>query len=229
MSNRNKFTLKKFFLSAAMALSAGVLYSCSESGAKEKTLPILGEREPVEREVNGQVVVDTIYHQVPDFAFVNQDSQRVTQETVKGKIYVTDFFFTSCPTICPKMKSQMLRVYEEFKGNPDVVLLSHSIDPQHDTVAVLKDYADRLGVQSNTWHFLTGEKDSIYDIASKYLVAVQEDGDAAGGGFTHGGHFILVDEQRRIRGVYDGTKEASVDKLLQDIPVLLNEQKHAQD
>lgn len=229
MSNRNKITFKKHVLSTLMALSACFLYSCSESGAKEKALPILGEREAVEREVNGQVVVDTLYHQVPDFAFVNQDSQQVTQETVEGKIYVTDFFFTSCPSICPKMKSQMLRVYEEFKENPDVVLLSHSIDPQHDTVAVLKDYADRLGVQSNTWHFLTGEKDSIYDIASKYLVAVQEDGDAAGGGFTHGGHFILVDEQRRIRGVYDGTKEASVDQLLQDIPVLLNEKQHAQN
>ena len=229
MNNRNKLTLKKIILTAAVALSAGFLHSCSESGAQEKTLPILGEREAVEREVNGQLVVDTLYHQIPDFAFVNQDSQQVTQETVKGKIYVTDFFFTSCPSICPKMKSQMLRVYEEYKNNPDVVLLSHSIDPQHDTVAVLKDYADRLGVQSDTWHFLTGEKDSIYDIATKYLVAVQDDGDAAEGGFTHGGHFILVDEQRRIRGVYDGTKEASVDQLLQDIPALLNEQKHAQN
>ncbi|GAB3529774.1 SCO family protein [Pontibacter brevis] len=226
MSNRNKITLRKTVLAVAMALSTGFLYSCSESGAKEKTLPILGEREAVEREVNGQLVVDTLYHQIPDFAFINQDSQRVTQATVAGKIYVTDFFFTSCPSICPKMKSEMLRVYEEYRDNPNVVLLSHSIDPQHDTVAVLKDYADRLGVQSSKWHFLTGEKDSIYDIASKYLVAVQEDGDEAGGGFTHGGHFILVDEQRRIRGVYDGTEEASVDQLLQDIPLLLNGKQH---
>lgn len=229
MSNRNKFSFRNSILAAAIVLSAGFLSSCSESGAQEKTLPILGEREAVEQEVNGQLVVDTLYHKVPDFAFVNQDSQQVTQETVNGKIYVTDFFFTSCPSICPKMKSQMLRVYEEYKGNPDVLLLSHSIDPKHDTVAVLKDYADRLGVLADTWHFLTGEKDDIYDIASKYLVAVQEDGDDAGGGFTHGGHFILVDEQRRIRGVYDGTEEASVDQLLQDIPVLLNEQQHAQN
>ena len=212
-----------------MALSAGFLYSCSEGGANGKTLPILGEREAVEREVDGKMVVDTLYHQIPDFAFVNQDNQRVTQETVEGKIYVTDFFFTSCPSICPKMKSEMLRVYEEYKDNPNIVLLSHSIDPQHDTVAVLKDYADRLGVQSDKWHFLTGEKDSIYDVASKYLVAVQEDGEEAGGGFTHGGHFILVDEQRRIRGVYDGTNEAAVDQLIQDIPVLLKEKQHAKN
>ncbi len=189
-------------------------------------MPILGEREAVEKEVNGQTVVDTVYHQVPDFAFVNQDSQQVTQQTVAGKIYVTDFFFTSCPSICPKMKSQMLRVYEKFKDNPDVLLLSHSIDPEHDTVAVLKDYAERLSVESNKWHFLTGEKDSIYDMASNYLVAAQQDGEAEGG-FTHGGHFILVDGQRRIRGVYDGTEEASVDQLIRDIPLLLNEKKHA--
>lgn len=215
-------------ITAVVALSAGLLYSCSESGTNGKTLPILGEREAVEREVNGKTVVDTVYHQIPDFAFVDQDSQQVSQNTVDGKIYVTDFFFTSCPSICPKMKSQMLRVYEKFEDNPNVLLLSHSIDPEHDTVAVLKDYADRLGVKADRWHFLTGEKDSIYDIAMKYLVAVQEDGDAAGGGFTHGGHFVLVDGQRRIRGVYDGTKEASVDQLMQDIPLLLNEKKHAQ-
>ena len=229
MSNNSKFNaLRRGILIAALALSAGFIYSCTESGAEGNTLPILGEREAVAREVNGKTVVDTVYHQIPDFAFVDQDSQQVTQQTVDGKIYVADFFFTSCPSICPKMKSQMLRVYEEFKDNPDVLLLSHSIDPQHDTVAVLKEYAERLGVESEKWHFLTGKKDSIYDIAMQYLVGVEEDGNAAGGGFTHGGHFVLLDGQRRIRGVYDGTKEASVDQLMQDIPLLLNEKQHAQ-
>jgi protein SCO1/2 len=229
MSNRNKLlTLRKSIMAAALLLSTGFFYGCNDGGASGRTLPILGEREAVEREVNGQTVVDTVYHQIPDFAFVNQDSQQVTQETVAGKVYVTDFFFTSCPSICPKMKSQMLRVYEEYKENPDVLLLSHSIDPQHDTVAVLKDYADRLGVESAKWHFLTGEKDNIYDMAMKYLVPAQEDGDAEGG-FTHGGHFILVDEQRRIRGVYDGTEEESVNQLIKDIPLLLNEQQHAKN
>ncbi|GAA4425398.1 SCO family protein [Pontibacter saemangeumensis] len=228
MSNNSKYlAIRKGVIAAAVVLSAGLASGCSESGANGKTLPILGEREAVERELNGKTVVDTLYHQIPDFAFVDQDSQQVTQQTVEGKIYVTDFFFTSCPSICPKMKSQMLRVYEKFEDNPDLLLLSHSIDPQHDTVAVLKDYAERLGVKAEKWHFLTGEKDSIYDIAMKYLVAVQEEGDAASGGFTHGGHFVLVDGQRRIRGVYDGTKEASVDQLIQDIPLLLNEKRHA--
>ncbi|MHA6248293.1 SCO family protein [Pontibacter sp. CAU 1760] len=228
MSFKNRLNFRKGILAVAIMLSVGALYGCGESASYEKTLPILGEREAIEKEVNGQTVIDTLYHQVPDFAFVNQDSQQVTQQTVDGKIYVTDFFFTSCPSICPKMKSQMLRVYEKFQDNPNIVLLSHSIDPEHDTVAVLKDYAERLGVQSDKWHFLTGEKDRIYDMANSYLVAAQEDGQADGG-FTHGGHFILVDGQRRIRGVYDGTEETSVDQLIQDIPLLLNEQKHAKN
>ncbi|ARS35971.1 SCO family protein [Pontibacter actiniarum] len=223
MSNRNKFSLKYGVAAAAFALATSAFYGCSNS-ASEKELPIYGEREPVERTVNGETVVDTLYHQIPDFAFVDQDSQRVTQETVDGKVYVTDFFFTTCPTICPKMKSQMLRVYEAYKDNPQVMLLSHSIDPTHDTVAVLHDYAERLGIESDKWHLVTGDKDSIYDIAMKYLVPAQEDGGAEGG-FTHGGHFILVDGNRHIRGIYDGTKAESVDQLIQDIPLLLNDKK----
>ncbi|GAB3831191.1 SCO family protein [Pontibacter rugosus] len=224
MTNRNKLSLKRILTSAALALAALVFYGC-DSSSSEKTLPIFGERETVERTVNGEVVTDTIYHQIPDFAFVNQDSQRVTQEAVQGKIYVTDFFFTTCPSICPKMKSQMLRIYEAYKDNPQVLLLSHSIDPQHDTVAVLRDYADRLGIETNKWHLLTGEKDSIYDIATKYLVAAQED-EGVAGGFAHGGNFILVDGERHIRGNYDGTVQEDVDKLIEDIEVLLNEKKH---
>lgn len=225
MSNRNKFSLRNGLAAAALLLASTAFYSCNSSAADENTLPIYGEREAIERTVNGEIVVDTLYHQIPDFAFVNQDSQRVTQETVEGKIYVTDFFFTSCPTICPKMKSQMLRVYEAYKDNPNVVLLSHSIDPDHDTVAVLQDYASRLGIESSKWHLLTGDKDSIYDMAMQYLAAAKED-ESMEGGFTHSGDFMLVDQQRRIRGHYDGTKEEDVDRLIQDIPLLLNETKH---
>lgn len=119
----------------------------------------------------------------------------------------------------------MLRVYEKFKDEPNLIILSHTIDPAHDTVAVLKEYAERLNVTSDKWHFVTGDRDSIYDIAMKYLVPAQEE-EGAEGGFTHGGHFILVDEQRRIRGIYDGTNEDAVDKLIADIPVLLKEKQH---
>src|SRR5689334_24065159 len=124
---------------------------------KEVPLPIFGERE-----VQG---TDTIYHSIDKFKFVDQDSAEVTNETFRNKIYVTDFFFTSCRTICPIMKTQMLRVYDSIQNDPDVLLLSHSIDPEYDTVGLLHDFAERLGVKSSKWHFVTGNKDDIYKIA----------------------------------------------------------------
>jgi len=209
-----------------LALSALLLYGCNgKSGSGEQTLPILGERQVVERQVNGQTVEDTTYLTIPSFAFVDQDSQQVTNQTFDNKVYVTDFFFTTCPTICPKMKTQLLRVYDKYKDDSDVLLLSHTIDPEHDSVAVLKDFSERLGVSSTKWHFVTGDRDSIYAIAEKYLVPVQEDAGAAGN-FTHGGHFMLIDGNRHIRGVYDGTDPADVDQLINDIPLLLKEKQH---
>lgn len=181
----------------------------------------------VRKQVNGKTITDTVYARVPGFAFINQDSQVVTRQTFAGKIYVTDFFFTTCPTICPKMKSQMLRVYEKFKDQPRVMLLSHSIDPAHDTVAVLRDYARRLQVSSNKWHFVTGDKDAIYGMAMKYLVTAMEDREEPGG-FTHSGHFVLVDENQHIRGIYEGTEAASIDQMLLDIDFLLKEGGNAQ-
>ncbi|WP_439879578.1 SCO family protein [Pontibacter sp. MBLB2868] len=212
------------FKSAFTLFAVALMSSCNNSETSEQTLPILGEREVVERNVNGQTVADTLYPQIPDFSFVDQDSQQVTNSTFGDKIYVADFFFTTCPTICPKMKTQMLRVYEQYKDNPKVGFLSHTIDPKHDSVAVLKDFAERLNVKSDKWHFVTGEKDSIYDIAQYYLVSAMEDGQEAGG-FIHSGAFVLVDENRHIRGVYDGTDPAQVDRLMNDIPVLLKEKK----
>ncbi|WP_181304040.1 SCO family protein [Rufibacter sp. XAAS-G3-1] len=215
--------MKNTFL--ALCLGVGLATACTSSPA-EKQLPILGPREPRVTMANGKPTVDTLYHSIPDFAFLNQDSQMVTQQTVAHKIYVADFFFTSCPSICPKMKSQMLRVYEKYKDNPRVALLSHSIDPTHDTVAVLRDYADRLGVKSSTWHFLTGNRDTILDMAQKHYFTSAMVDNAVPGGFEHSGAFLLVDEQRRLRGHYDGTDAKDIDKLLQDMDVLLAEEKN---
>jgi protein SCO1 len=191
----------------------------------EKKLPIMGWRDVKQVSRDGKVGYDTIYHTIPDFAFVNQDGALVTNKTFHDKIYVADFFFTSCPTICPIMKTQMLRVYEKFKDNDDILLLSHSIDPVYDSVPVLKVFSDRLGVDSRKWHFVTGDKDEIYEIGEKsYMVTAQEDVDEPGG-YLHSGAFILVDKDRRIRGFYDGTKELEVDRLIRDIPTLLKEYK----
>lgn len=156
------------------------------------------------------------------FQFVNQDSSLVTEKDVLGKIHVTDFFFTTCPTICPVMKTQMLRVYETYQDSDDFLLLSHTIDPKHDSVAVLNDYAEGLGISSNKWHLVTGEKDNIYEMAETYMVTAEED-ERAPGGFIHSGAFMLLDKQRQIRGIFDGTKEEEVDELILAIKQLQNE------
>lgn len=178
-------------------------------------LPILGSKTIVR---DG----DIIYHTIHDFTFIDQDSTTVTAKTFKDKIYVADFFFTSCTTICPVMKNEMKRVYNEYKGNLNVAFLSHSIDPAHDQVPVLKEYAKDLGVENNQWHFVTGEQEDIFDMAQKhYMVAAFEDSTVPDG-VLHSGAFILIDQQRRIRGYYDGTDTQEVNQLIVDIPKLLN-------
>jgi len=204
--------MKKIIISAFIIIAATSIFSCENSSRK---LPILGEREFV----NG----DSVYHTIPDFSFVNQDSCIITNKTYEGKIYVADFFFTVCPTICPVMKKQLLRVYEKYKENPKVGILSHTIDPRHDSVQVLKEYATRLGIDGTMWNFVTGDKSKIYKLGEKsYYITAGEDSTAAGG-IIHSGAFILVDTKRRVRGIYDGTKETDVTKLIKDMEVLLNE------
>ncbi len=192
-----------------------VFAACNQE-PKEEKLKIYGRSEVTD-------AGDTIYHKIEDYKFVDQDSAWVTPATFEGKIYVADFFFTSCPTICPIMKTQMLRVYEKYETNPEVMMLSHSIDPKHDTVAVLKEFADRLGVKSDKWHFITGNKDDIFKLGqTSYMVAATEDSSEPGG-YIHSGAFILVDKDRRIRGFYDGTVAEQVDKLMMDMDKLLKE------
>lgn len=185
-------------------------------------LPILGMRETVRGSTPG-AAPDTLYHHIPDFSFVNQDGQPVTQGTFAGKVYVADFFFTSCPSICPIMKKQMLRVYEQVKDNPRVLILSHSIDPAHDSVAVLKRYANGLGIRTDKWHLVTGDQDNIYEMAQKGYVVPAQYNSGLPQDISHSGAFVLVDAQRHIRGYYNGTDPAEVDKLLADLPCLLNE------
>jgi len=200
-----------------LGLLAFVL-ACSPSKQEKATnleLPILGERYVDDNQ-------DTVYHRIAEFAFVNQLGDTVQSANMEGKVYVADFFFTSCPTICPIMKKEMLRVYEQFKENPNFKILSHSIDPNYDTQLVLKEYAERLGVpDAATWNFLTGDQEKIFEIGqTSYLTTTMAD-ELEPGGFLHSGAFLLVDQQGRIRGVYDGTKADQVDRLLLDIPKLL--------
>jgi protein SCO1/2 len=193
-----------------------VSIGCGEVNSKFE-LPILGRDKIVEREVNGEVVFDTIPHKIADFQFVDQDSMMITNDTFKGQVYVADFFFTTCPTICPVMKQQMLRVYEAYESDPEVAILSHTIDPEYDSVALLADFAGKLGVNASKWHFVTGLKEEIYEIGEgSYMVIANED-ESAPGGYIHSGAFLLIDQQRRVRGVYDGTVPEQVDLLIKDI------------
>ena len=209
-------------LAAISILSLLVWSSCKFDNKSNTVLPIYGNREPVTKTVNGKTVTDTVYQTIPDFNFVNQYGKQINRKSLDGSIYVADFFFTSCPSICPVMHRNMLKVYEAFKNNGNIKILSHSIDPKHDSVPVLKKYAENLGVSGNNWWFLQGNKEATYKLAQSYMVAAQEDKDAPGG-IVHSGFFILVDKQKRIRGTYNGTEPAEVDKLIADIKILQND------
>jgi protein SCO1/2 len=191
------------------------LISCSE----KKELPYLGPKTV--QTVAGKS--DTIYHKIPAFQFLNQDSVWVNEKTFDNQIYVADFFFTSCPTICPKMKTQMLRLYERYQKNTFVGLVSYSIDPDFDRPYRLKTYAQKLQIKAPKWNLLTGDKKAIYQLGEKsYMVTAQEDKNEAGG-FVHSGAFILVDKNKHVRGIYDGTKSEEVDHLMEDMETLLKE------
>jgi protein SCO1/2 len=201
--------LKRIFLASLLF----VALSCSQ----DKKLPFLGRHQT--RVIGGKT--DTIYHQIPPFRFLNQDSIWVSEKDMEGKIYIADFFFTTCPTICPKMKTQLLRIYERYATNDQIRILSHSIDPDFDKPYILRQYASRLDVKAPRWNMLTGDKKAIYTLGEKsYMVTTQEDKNEVGG-FMHSGAFILVDKQRHIRGIYDGTKEEEVNHLIEDLEILL--------
>lgn len=181
----------------------------------------------MDRMEHGKLVVDTFYQTIPHFSFVNQDSVIINNDSLENSIYVADFFFTSCPSICPVMSKNMLSVYNKHKGNNEVRFISYTIDPKHDTVPVLKKYANKLGVEGTQWSFLLGNRDSVYNLAKDGYMNYAKENANIPGGVEHSGYFILVDKEKRIRGAYDGTDKQQVENLKTDINVLLNEYKSA--
>lgn len=175
--------------------------------------------------MDGKTIIDTVYQTIPPFSYLNQDSVFVSDKDFDNKIYIADFFFTSCNTICPVMHRNMLKVYEKYKVNPNVKILSHSIDIKYDVPSRLKSYASKLGVSSDKWAFVHGSRDSIFNIAAKsYLVAAYED-KADPQGLVHQGWFVLVDTKKQLRAAYDGTNEEQVKQMMLDIDKLLEEEK----
>jgi len=166
---------------------------------------------------------DTAYHLVPVFEFVDQDQQKTNLSTVKGKIYVAEFFFTTCKSICPIMNTNLQKVYTAFKNDTSVLILSHTVDPETDSVATLKNYAAGRGVNDKRWLFLTGAKPDLYSIARKGYLLNAEEGDGGEEDFIHTQNFALIDKERHIRGFYDGTDMPDIDRLIRDITLLKKE------
>jgi protein SCO1/2 len=202
--------------------SLSILTSCKD----DKKLPIYGQRDTKNiTQPDGSTKVDTVYQTIPAFSFLNQDSVYINNNTFKDKIYIADFFFTSCPSICPIMHRNMKKIYEDYKNDPQVSFLSHTIDFKYDRPYVLKKYAAKLGVDDKKWQFAYGSKEDIYKIAeNSYLVSVMVDSTQKGM-YVHQGWLVLVDKDRRVRGSYEGTDEKAIEQLRKDIPVLLAEYK----
>ncbi len=172
---------------------------------------------PIKKEQDSTVV----YHSVADFKFLDQDSNEVTPANFEGKIYVTDFFFTTCETICPIMSKQMQRVVKTFENEPRVAFLSHTVEPEYDSVSILKDYAKEHEADSKVWHFVTGPKPELYRMARESYFLVDSHGDGGPDDFIHTERFALIDMDQHIRGYYDGTDSADVDKLINEMKLLL--------
>jgi protein SCO1/2 len=190
-----------------------IILACESTTPK---LPFLGNPEKV-------VGNDTIYPSIPDFSFTNQDGRVIRGADVKGKVYVAEFFFTSCPSICPKMLKQMKRVSEKFGDRDDFRILSFSIDPVRDSVGTLAEYGKRAKINSNHWWMLTGNEDSIYNLGENHFMSHMVVDENEPGGYVHSGFFILVDRNGHKRGAYDGTDPKDVERLMKELPRLLEE------
>jgi protein SCO1/2 len=171
----------------------------------------------------GSAAYDSI-HTIPAFSFIDQDSNCITEKTIANKIYIADFFFTSCPGICPRLTKNLRLVQDAFKNDSNVLLLSHSVTPDIDNVATLKKYAQHYGVINTKWHLLTGNKDSIYTIARKGYFADEDLGlQRTPSDFLHTENMLLIDKKRRIRGIYKGTSVADIINMEADIKLLEQE------
>jgi|TARA_B100000927_G_scaffold282282_1_gene268730 protein SCO1/2 len=190
-----------------------------------ETLPIYQPAEVNEKLVDSSVIHVSKYHKISDFELINQNGQKITQEFYSNKIYVADFFFTTCQDICPIMTKNMYKLQEELKDDNDILFLSHTVIPEVDTVQQLKEYSIKNKVDDSKWNLVTGDKKQIYDLARKSYLAV-EDTEYGEFDMIHTENFMLIDKKRQIRGFYDGTNDLEIEKLLEDIEILKQSYKN---
>ncbi|MBT2163511.1 SCO family protein [Zobellia barbeyronii] len=222
---RSFFSKYKFFGLVLLGLSAVIMYLFYNALQPPEILTVY---QPTM--VNPELVDSTVqykrkYHTIADFSLTNQNGETITQANYADKIYIADFFFTTCPTICPIMTKNMVSIQKRIKDFDDVMLLSHSVTPEIDSVAQLKKYAVEKGVDDAKWNLVTGDKKQIYELARKSYLAVKDDGDGGPYDMIHTENFILVDKKNRIRGFYDGTNEEEVEKLMGDLKILMTSDK----
>jgi len=214
------FSKYRVFFIVMAALSSVIIVLMYNALQPEKRLPIYQPSMVNPELVDSTLVYVKKYHTIGDFELVNQNGDTITHKTYSDKIYIADFFFTTCPTICPVMTANMADIQDVIKTDPEVMLLSHSVTPDIDSVPQLKKYALEKGVIGSKWNLVTGSKKEIYELARKSYLAVLTDGDGGPYDMIHTENFILVDKERRIRGFYDGTSKDEIDQLLSDLEVL---------
>lgn len=202
-----------YLITALLLVLAGAWFITSKNPIQKPKLPYYGFDSFDSTFVNGNLKIDTIFHKIPNFAFVSQTADTISTKNIENKIVVADFFFVNCPGICVKMASQMKRVYEAYKNNKEVVILSHTVNPEADSVSVLMKYAHKQGVTDHSkWYFLTGSKQKLYEMARKGYYVSATQGDGGEDDFVHTEKFVLIDKNKNIRGYYDGTNEYEVNK-----------------
>lgn len=216
---RSFFSKFKFFGIVLFCLSAVIIYLFYNALQPKVTLPIYQPSRVNPELVDASIQYVKKYHTIADFSLINQNGETITQEDYANKIYIADFFFTTCPTICPVMTKNMVVIQNRLK-NDDVMLLSHSVTPEIDSVAQLKKYAVEKGIDDTKWNLVTGDKKQIYELARKSYMAVKTDGDGGPYDMIHTENFVLVDKKRQVRGYYDGTKTEAIDQLMKDLKLL---------
>jgi protein SCO1/2 len=218
---------KAIIVIVILIIGVATAYFMTKNSQDIKQLPIIQPKDVKKEMVDPSLLEKGIGHRIGEFSLINQDGENITLADVKGKVFVAEYFFTTCMTICPKMTEQMTRVQAAFRNNENVKMLSFTVNPEYDDVAILKEYSEKYNALAGQWHFLTGTKEELYGLARKSFFVLKPAEAAnlgdAGSDFIHTNNFVLVDRQLRIRGYYDGTSPDEVSELIADIQLLLKE------